>query len=371
MSEPIDTARLLELLRINQERLAYNLKRRSVLGADAPYSLAVEIEDARAEIGRIETELRNRGVRVPNRADAAPAAQVATVDPGLEEPPASPDTNVSDSATMQVATSSMASPQSQADAEPIATTPDGGTSAERKPAQKKTSRAQTWIEQILPVLIGLAVLGFIGWNGFTRDEQAATSFQQGMLRLQRGATDLAIADFSRAISLKSDYADAYFHRGLAYKARAEQYSGLRLDDEARDQFAEAVKDFNKAIDLGQIASEVYYNRGLALRGQQQFAAAVDDLNLAIERGLRTAEAYYNRGLALMDKGDIHVAIGDFTQAITLKADYAEAYYNRALAYNRQARSDLARADLEKVLALPSNTTLRQQAEEQIKTLTQK
>ena len=66
---------------------------------------------------------------------------------------------------------------------------------------------------------------------------------------QLGQHFVAIADFSKAIELKPDYAIAYYNRGLA-KRRLKQY-------------ADAIKDYSKATEINPDFVEAYYNRGIA------------------------------------------------------------------------------------------------------------
>ena len=51
----------------------------------------------------------------------------------------------------------------------------------------------------------------------------------------KGEVDRAITDFDKAIQLKSDYADAYYNRSIAYDVKGE------VD--------RAAEDYNKAIQL--------------------------------------------------------------------------------------------------------------------------
>ena len=57
----------------------------------------------------------------------------------------------------------------------------------------------------------------------------------GLSIVTRATLDRAIDDFNRAIQLKSDYADAYYNRGVAYEVKGE------VD--------RAVEDYTKTIQL--------------------------------------------------------------------------------------------------------------------------
>jgi tetratricopeptide (TPR) repeat protein len=94
--------------------------------------------------------------------------------------------------------------------------------------------------------------------------------------------DRAIAEYTRAITLKPDYAEAYNDRGFAYY--------LKGDGER------AIADYTQAI---------------ALRPDYP-------------------KAYNSRGVAYMSHGyGAALAVADFDRAIALKPDFRYAYINRA------------------------------------------
>ena len=98
--------------------------------------------------------------------------------------------------------------------------------------------------------------------------------------------------FSKAINLRPNFTEAYYHRGLAYHSRAD------VNDNKKDDYDRAIKDFTKAIEL----KPDYAN------------------------------AYINHGLDYKNIGEIDRAIADHSRAIVLKPDDADAYFNRGDAY---------------------------------------
>lgn len=65
----------------------------------------------------------------------------------------------------------------------------------------------------------------------------------------------------------------------------------------------AVADFSKAISLKPEAVEAWYNRGIAFIVGQQYDRGIADLSEAVRLKPDFARAYCNRGLALVRKGD--------------------------------------------------------------------
>jgi len=77
-----------------------------------------------------------------------------------------------------------------------------------------------------------------------------SSYVGGLTRFDKGDLSGAVADFNQAIQTQSDYAEAYFYRGLAY-------SDLR-------QMPKSIADYSKNLALNAGYVEAYYNRGLVL-----------------------------------------------------------------------------------------------------------
>ena len=130
----------------------------------------------------------------------------------------------------------------------------------------------------------------------------------------------AIADYTKAIELNPNYADAYNNRGNA-KENLKDYYG-------------AIADYNKVIELNPNDADAYYNRGISKEKLKDNYGAIADYTKAIELNPNDASAYYNRGNAKENLKDNYGAIADYTKAIELNPNYADAYYNRGISkYN--------------------------------------
>lgn len=171
----------------------------------------------------------------------------------------------------------------------------------------------------------------------------------------------AIQDFDEAISLKPDYAHAYYNRGTARKNLAEktynQAEKTKLYQDALDdynkaiilipdfdkafhnrgiiydnlgQFDLAMKDFEKALELAPNNFEIFINRGVVYGKMNQLDKAIEDFNKAIEINPRNSSAYSNRGLANNIAGNKESALQDYNKAIELDPGFATAYSNRGL-----------------------------------------
>ncbi len=119
--------------------------------------------------------------------------------------------------------------------------------------------------------------------------------------------DLAIAHYSQAIDLgaKSEY---YFNRGLIYALQ--------------NNFSDAIHDFSNAIDINSQYAEAYVMRGNMRDESGHPTEALADFDQAIKINPANGAAYFNRGITRKNNGDLAGACADFNKALDL--GYQEA-----------------------------------------------
>src|SRR5262245_26279051 len=109
----------------------------------------------------------------------------------------------------------------------------------------------------------------------------------------------------------------------AYLKRGEDSSGVR-------QYDSAIADYTKAIDLKPDYAEAYNDRGFAYYLKGDFERAISDYTRAIELRPDYPKAYNSRGVVYMQAGyGPAKSVPDFDRAIKLKPDFRYAYINRA------------------------------------------
>lgn len=140
----------------------------------------------------------------------------------------------------------------------------------------------------------------------------------------------------------------------AYNRRGEAYYE-NFEDE------HAIADFTKAIALRSDYAEAYSNRCAAEGDQGLQDQAIADCTTAITLQPGYAEAYNNRGKAYNFKNLEDQTINDCTAAIALKPDYAEAYGWRAHAYQTRGEDAKALRDAERAVALADSSLTRSAA----------
>jgi tetratricopeptide (TPR) repeat protein len=131
----------------------------------------------------------------------------------------------------------------------------------------------------------------------------ATYYNSGNIWLRKGDKDRALVDFSNAIQLNPNYAEAYYTRGIVYS-----HMGI---------YQKAIEDLNKAIALKQKYAEAYNNRGAAYINLGQYQQAIEDLNKAIALKQEYADAYNNRGAAYLLQGNTEIGCPNVQKACEL------------------------------------------------------
>ena len=119
----------------------------------------------------------------------------------------------------------------------------------------------------------------------------------------------------------------------------------------RKEYQGAIGDYTKALQLDPNFAEAYNMRGFARFQLRDYRNAFADYTKALQLDPKAAEAYYYRGLARFKLASIQGAIEDYTQALRLKPDYAPAYYQRGLAYADIEEMAAALADFKKAARL--------------------
>ena len=194
---------------------------------------------------------------------------------------------------------------------------------------------------------------------------------RGIVKAKLGRHDDALADYAAAIRLKPDHAEAYNNRG-AVKAKlgrhddaladyaeairlkpdhASPYYNLGIVKTKLGRYEDALADYAEAIRLKPDHAETYNNRGVAKAKLGRYEDALADYAEAIRLKPDYAEAYNNRAVAKTELGRYEDALADYAEAIRLKPDYAEAYNNRGAVKAKLGRHDDALADYAEAIRL--------------------
>jgi tetratricopeptide (TPR) repeat protein len=119
------------------------------------------------------------------------------------------------------------------------------------------------MKRIRALFLSAIVLGSYGYAG----DDAKSLVASGDTHYRKGAYDVAILDYSKAIRLDSNYVAAYLHRANAYNQK--------------DDCAKAIADYNRVIRFDPNSVDAFYGRGQAYILTEEYDKAVKDFNAAL------------------------------------------------------------------------------------------
>jgi tetratricopeptide (TPR) repeat protein len=155
-------------------------------------------------------------------------------------------------------------------------------------------------------------------SGLLRMAIAAALLACGVAAGVLAVQSQTVAPTSQTIALPGSAAGAEF-----YLKRGENFSGVH-------QYDRAIADYTTAIQLKPDYAEAYNDRGFAYYLKGDAERAIADYTRAIELRPNYPKAYNSRGVVYMAHGyGAAKSVPDFDRAIALKPDFRYAYINRA------------------------------------------
>jgi tetratricopeptide (TPR) repeat protein len=200
------------------------------------------------------------------------------------------------------------------------------------PTRRRLNRAQRRLIRVTSIAVAL---GASTWAVYAFMEsapsRAANRYRQGMLLLGPGDYPGAIAQFTRAVQILPEYADAYLGRGKAHQGAGRN--------------AAALADFEKAIAIDPTSELAYTLRGMLEQSQGETEKALVDFTRSIH--LRpTYDAYYQRGRTYQTLDQPKRALADYNAAVTYDPSVPYIYRARATAERELGDLTGARKDEE-------------------------
>lgn len=185
-----------------------------------------------------------------------------------------------------------------------------------------------------------------GPDAINTNARAEAYYDRGTLYHLSGQLDLAIEDYSKAVSWNKNLADAYEARGDAYADSGDHAKAEADYAEAANQrghgpsisadgcwiravrghpLDRALDDCNGALKENPDNTGALGSRGFVYYRMGSYALAIADCDAVLKQGARNPDALYVRGLAKLRSGD--VAGGNSDIAAAKDADYriAETY----------------------------------------------
>ncbi len=147
----------------------------------------------------------------------------------------------------------------------------------------------------------------INTQRFSGRDAAILLNNRGVIFLNSGQTDRALADIERALYIKPDLVSALYNRGHVK-------AGLK-------QWDDAIRDFSRVVELTPKMAAAWSGRCFANVENNQFYTARDDCNRAIELDPTIAAAWANRGLIKLSFNDPQ-GLRDLEEAVRLEPQNA-------------------------------------------------
>jgi tetratricopeptide (TPR) repeat protein len=186
-----------------------------------------------------------------------------------------------------------------------------------------------------------------------------------------GKYNEGISDYSKAIEINPKEVNFYYNRGFAYhnlgqyiNAIAEYTKGIELKPKYVELYIcrgssyshlgrsqDSIADYTKAIEIDPVFQRAFSNRGGELCIIGKYTEAISDLDKAIELDPKDAIAYFTRGVSYCRSGQYEKAISDMNKAINLDPKQPNSYFQRGLAYFKLDKYAEAILDYTKTIEL--------------------
>ncbi len=165
----------------------------------------------------------------------------------------------------------------------------------------------------------------------------------GILALQQGQPEAAIAPLQQAVALQPNHAFASIH--LAHALRGIQ------------QLEAAIPYYQKALSLNPQRAEVNLDLGNVFLELGQTQQAIATYAQAIAVNSRLPQAHYSLGMAHQMQGNFEAAVQNYQRAIALQPGYLEAHNNLGNLLLKQQQAARAIRHFKQAIALVEQSEL--------------
>lgn len=157
----------------------------------------------------------------------------------------------------------------------------------------------------------------------------------GVLYKRLNLPDSSLVYLNKAVELNSNNSLIYFNRGIVYKDKLKIYE-------------KAISDFSKAISLDTQYVEAYLQRASCYSELKNIENAAKDFSKALQLDSNNIQTIiHNRGYMYLENGLYDNALKDFNFVLSKNPNDAFAYNNRGLVYAYLGNFNSAFSDIEK------------------------
>lgn len=223
------------------------------------------------------------------------------------------------------------------------------------------------------VLILTFLIIFMACGADKRKNDRDRFFMLGNEALRKMEYKEAIQQYSEAIALDDEYADAYNNRGIAYLKKGDAGNALLEFNQAllikeeipflwnRAEAYAALSRYEKALaDIAEVrnaypdSAAVYFSEGLIHFQFQHLPEAEAAFSEALDRDSTNGEAFINRGTVRFYRDKFDAAEQDLKKGLELMPEEANAWNTLALLEAEKENLSQALSLIEKALDLSPN-----------------
>lgn len=190
---------------------------------------------------------------------------------------------------------------------------------------------------------------------FENDKNSLPYWNRGQFLRNQGKYDLALQDYSKAITIEPKNPELLNSRGKTYFDMA---MGGKFKGKEKEYTQRAITDFNEGLAKPNIKpktkAEMLINRGAAQASQGKFDAALVDLTEGINLQPGNKNGYLNRSLVYFNMQQFDKAIDDYSQYLKYDPYMANIWYERGMLHRSLNKSQEALNDLNRALQLDPN-----------------
>jgi tetratricopeptide (TPR) repeat protein len=214
-------------------------------------------------------------------------------------------------------------------------------------------------------------------------QSPAAFYKIGSLFIQQGNTSEAEKNFSRALTIRSDYVPALNDLGLilanqqktAEAARffehviqtnpgyVETYLNWGFMEQCDGKLDQAMAQYHEAADLQPAGPAAYFYQAVTSAVAHQQNEAIKYFHAAVWMNPKFWQARYLLGMELAAQGKIEEAQAQFSEIVRLRPDFERAHLNFGVALAKQGKLDAALKEFQITLQLnPTNKFAQQNLE---------
>jgi tetratricopeptide (TPR) repeat protein len=211
-------------------------------------------------------------------------------------------------------------------------------------------------------------------------DTALGNYEMGMVYLDQGLAQDAIAAFRRAADLDPDLPEAFNSWGATAQAEAPLREAIRIQPDfaeahnnlggmlmAGGDLSQACFQFETAVRFRPGLASARYNYGVALARLQRFDEALNQMEAAVRADPKNAESHQVLGALVAGKGEHERAVAEYREALRLQPTFGRALIGLAGLLAVAGEIESAEVLLRRAVAGP-DASVRAEAEAMLRRL---